>query len=176
MLLKNLSLVFAALLCTQAIAAEKTKTILSFVDLGVTDKITLEQKFKERGCQIVIQDKMIDVVAPCFNLPEEKAISLALNQEDKVESVIITYTKSNKTFDLYKNALLDSHGTARIINNPYVGNKAAIWDDDNLHIELTEPNLAFDGSIVYITQEKYKQYEQEQERMQKVQDDINGLL
>lgn len=176
MKLKALALVFTTCFLFNSAQAQDSIRILDFVNLGTTDKLTLEQKFKERGCQISVENNLINVQTPCFNLPQEKLITVALDDLNKVDSVVLTYGKSETSFELYKNALTDRHGVARIIENPYLGNKVAIWDNELIHIELNEPHLSFDGEIVYITQDSYKKYVKEQEQLQKAQENIKSLL
>ncbi|MFP3012050.1 MAG: hypothetical protein ACEY3D_03545 [Rickettsia sp.] len=111
-------------------------------------KVISKEANKWNGTNYYIDPKSIDF----------KNVSDALiicNDNNIVQAVILVMSKNNFN-ELF--GMLSEKYTLKEKNIPFVGNKKAIFVDDDCTITLDSPHLNFDMKLMYITNEFYNKY------------------
>jgi len=96
------------------------------------------------------------------------------NDQEVIQAVILSI-KKHKFQEFYD--MLANKYTVKEKNIPFVGNKLAIFTDDQCTIILDAPHLDFDMELAYITNEFFKKFndKSDKERKQK-KDKVKELL
>lgn len=164
----------AAALILAAQPASAAKPILGVVELGKTPIADVQKALAKKGCGSFESDGGLKIGSGCFNLPGSPEVQLY--GRDAVNAVVLSYSKGD-TFEKYLGSLRKTYGKPIKLQQPFVGNKYALWKTKDVVIELEEPHMSFEGSLIYLTPDLYKSIQDANKKeQQQKKDDLDQLL
>lgn len=163
-------------------AKTNEKPILGFVVLNETTPAAVKSKLDEMGCSYETNDTSVITTGCYTTLPGNPKVYFRNILGDKIDLVFLSYEKGSRfsgepqAFEQYANALKKTYGKPGSYRKPFVGDCFASWNKNNVHVEVGEPHLGFEGWVLYETKEVKKAFDDQDKAEKKEKEKSLDLL
>lgn len=125
------------------------KTTLAEVQTGIAERTTLRQA----GVSAVVGGPILKGDGAGLEFPDLQGISLIFDETNVLQYVQLTLPKGglgNPMFVRMDGQLSKKYRRTRHVA-PFVGNQSAVYQSDNVEIQLDAPHLSFELTVAYLT-------------------------
>ncbi len=144
------------------------KTTLAEVEAGIAERTTLRQT----GTSAVVGGPILKGDGAGLEFPELQEIGLIFDETNVLQYVQLTLPKGglgNPMFVRMDGQLSKKYRRTRHVV-PFVGNQSAVYQSDNVEIQLDAPHMSFEITVAYLTPVFKKALATRQRKKQQMRD------